>query len=154
MGNGDISNLDKIILEDISTYIKTYSQKNINEIINKPINVKSIKLKQFGALYCKILNNIYKNFKCSKPIEISSHICYPFFYKTKPEILLKINNIIKFENDLIKIYNKKMKINKSIRVYDKDLIYIIKPKQLKYWLQSNAINDAFETFGDLVKQGF
>ena len=35
-----------------------------------------------------------------------------------------------------------------------NIIYLIKPKQLRFWLKSIAIRDADETFVDLRNQGY
>ena len=41
-----------------------------------------------------------------------------------------------------------------MRIYDENVIYLIKPKQLRYWLRSVAIRDADETFAFLVNQEY
>jgi hypothetical protein len=51
-------------------------------------------------------------------------------------------------------FNKYPRIVRVLRIYDKNVIYLVKPKQLRYWLRSVAIRDADETFEDLVKQGY
>lgn len=41
-------------------------------------------------------------------------------------------------------------IRRNVRVYGKDSIYIVKPKQEKYWNYSSACNDADEIFADIM----
>ena len=44
-------------------------------------------------------------------------------------------------------------IRRNVRVYGKDAIYIVKPKQEKYWNYSAACRDADELFADIMKAG-
>ena len=46
------------------------------------------------------------------------------------------------------------KINRVVKVYDNDYIYLLKPKELRYWLKSIALRDADETIIDLYKAGY
>jgi hypothetical protein len=46
------------------------------------------------------------------------------------------------------------RIVRMLRVYENNTIYLIKPKQTRYWLRSVAIRDADDTFADLVAQGY
>jgi hypothetical protein len=41
-----------------------------------------------------------------------------------------------------------------VKIYDGDLIYLIKPKELRYWLQSIALRDADESIVDLYNAGY
>ena len=42
-------------------------------------------------------------------------------------------------------------IRRNVRVYGKDAIYIVKPKQEKFWNYSSACRDADELFSDIMK---
>ena len=42
-------------------------------------------------------------------------------------------------------------IRRNVRVYGKDAIYIVKPKQEKYWNYSSACRDADEIFSDIMR---
>ena len=39
-----------------------------------------------------------------------------------------------------------------VRLYEGNMIYLIKPNRLRYWLRSTALQDADETLVDLHKQ--
>ena len=41
-------------------------------------------------------------------------------------------------------------IRRNVRVYGADTIYIVKPKQQKYWNYSSACRDADELFSDII----
>ena len=44
-------------------------------------------------------------------------------------------------------------VRRIVKVYEKNIIFLYKPNQKRYWLKSIAIRDADETFVDLFKQG-
>lgn len=41
-----------------------------------------------------------------------------------------------------------------LRFYESNVIFVVKPDRLRYWIRSTAIRDADETLTDLHKQGF
>ena len=47
-----------------------------------------------------------------------------------------------------------LRLTRIVRLYEGNVIYLIKPKKLRYWLKSIALRDADETFSDIRKQGF
>lgn len=150
----DLSEIEKILVNDVLDYILEFHRKGENSNIVK--NVKQEQLRQFGEVYCKTLNSVYDNFMPHDPIETESFICFPFYYQKKPEF--KIPNLSLSEEDLNKLAIKKtgknLRITRILRIYEDNIIYLIKPKQLRYWLKSIAIRDADETFADLVAQGY
>ncbi|MGB9498324.1 MAG: hypothetical protein ACKVE4_00940 [Dissulfuribacterales bacterium] len=79
-----------------------------------------------------------------------------FLAKDKPQIFK--DSIDELEADLYELIqnntNTNSRIVRMLRVYEKNTIYLIKPKQARYWLRSVAIRDADDTFADLVVQGY
>jgi hypothetical protein len=150
----ELSNIEKILVDDVLDYMLEFRRKGESSKILR--NVKPNQLIQFGELYCEILNSVYDNFKPYPPIETESFICYPFYYQKRPEI--EIRNPNSFEENLnklaVKTIGKNLRITRVLRIYKDNIIYLIKPKQLRYWLKSIAVRDADETFADLVAQGY
>ena len=113
-------------------------------------------LNQFSEIYCRVLNSVYKEFKPYKPLKTDSFICFPFYYRDKPQIIE--DSMDELEDDLYELIqnntNTNSRIIRILRMYENNTIYLIKPKQARYWLRSVAIRDADETFADLVVQGY
>ena len=113
-------------------------------------------MKNFGETYCKILNTVYKEFKPHEPIITNSFVCFPVYYGEQPK--LANEDLDKFENYMGRLVyreiGRNLRVVRVIRVYDNNIVYLIKPNQVRYWLRSVAIRDADETFADLVKQGY
>lgn len=78
-----------------------------------------------------------------------------FYYDEIQENYL-FNN--KLTDDAIEILinskiNKNINITRIFKYYDNNLIYIIKPKQYRYWLKSITVS-ADDTFADLVNMRY
>ena len=90
--------------------------------------------------------------------QTESFICTVFEYGNE----MAFSKTLKTENEIEihiaqLVYNKlgtSYRINRVVKVYDGDLIYLIKPKELRYWLQSIALRDADETIVDLYNAGY
>jgi hypothetical protein len=102
------------------------------------------------------LNSVYKNFRPLSPIVGSEFIAYPFVLGDKPEIEIP-TSIVNMEEELRTLINAQkgynLWIKRIVKVYHKNVIFLYKPNQKRYWLPSIAVRDADETFVDLFKQG-
>lgn len=149
-----LNEIEEIIVKDTLDYMIEYCQGKENPQILK--NTTKTQLKEFGKIYTKILNSVYKKFIPIEPIETEQFVCYPFSYGENNEFNLSSSDNL--DKELINlVYNKtneNLLIKKNIRLYDDKIILLIKPKQLRYWLKSIAISDADETFSDLIKMGY
>jgi type I restriction-modification system DNA methylase subunit len=150
----ELTPLEQILVDDVLDYMLDFRRKGEKSVIEEPVSQEQ--LNQFAETYCRILNSVYKKFKAHQPIRSDSFICFPFYYKNKPEILSGKTDSL--ENDLYGLIknhtNMNARIIRILRIYEKNTIFLIKPRQTRYWLRSIAIRDADETFSDLVIQGY
>ncbi len=146
--------IEEVLLDDI-IYHYTEFRKNgeKSKILNK---VSKSDLTEFGDYYCRILNSVYDSFHPSKPVFGEDFIVFPFILGETPEIEIP-ESIESIEEILRNLINHKagynLWIKRILRVYHKNVIFLYKPNQKRYWLRSIAIRDADETFLDLFKQG-
>lgn len=152
---GNFTELDKILIDDFWNYFIPFRRNGeTSEIAIE--DVAEGQLLNFGRIYCEVLNTVYSSLKAYKPFQTDSYICYPFYFKDKPTI--EFDDKMKAEKAIEKLVKKNigvsLRITRVVRLYDGNVIYLIKPKKLRYWLQSIALRDADETFADLRKQGF
>ena len=152
----DFSLQDEIIINDTVDHLIEFKQKGETSKIAIQ-NVSSTELRKYGTVYCEILGKIYPTIKPHQYFETSSYICFPFYFGDKePEIdFTDSNEADKHIESLVrKNLNLNLRLNRIVRMYERNVIYLIKPKKLRYWLQSIALRDADETFVDLRKQGY
>jgi hypothetical protein len=151
----ELDEFEKIVADDVVDYLIEFKQNGENSKIALD-NVDKKQLDRFGNIYCEILNTIYKSLKPYQPYQTESYICYPFYFKDEPNI--EFDNSEKAERDIEKLVKKlsgvSLRLTRVVRIYDQNVIYLIKPKKLRYWLSSIALRDADETFADLRKQGY
>ncbi|MGY5355403.1 HsdM family class I SAM-dependent methyltransferase [Wenyingzhuangia sp. IMCC45467] len=156
----ELTKFDEIIINDTLTYGLEFLGKDTNV---KVLEIASKKeLISFGNVFCEVLNSLFEtelNRYCLQNVyQTETFICTIFEYGIESAV----SEILKTEEEIEDyiaelVYNKigiSYRINRVLKIYDGDLIYLIKPKELRYWLQSIALRDADETIIDLYKAGY
>ncbi|MGB5684382.1 MAG: N-6 DNA methylase [Candidatus Electrothrix sp.] len=153
MHNIDISFWEQALAEDIADHLVDFRRKGENAAILSKANESD--LQNFGEMYCDILNPVYKEFRPLKPIRLGSFICYPFCYGDAPQIELPDKeHVVPFLDELLHSrHSSRLFINRILRLYEQNVIFMVKPNQKRYWLRSIALRDADETLIDLLEQG-
>jgi len=153
-----LSYSEKIIQDDVLNYKLEELGKGEKAKINTQ-NVTEKQLSEFGNVFCNSLNPIYQNdnrtFKPLTPIKTLSYTCFPFAYGVNnfsPEISTKIKD--GDLSDLMENQQEAVHYRRVLRLYQKDVIYLIKPNTLRYWLKSVALRDASDVIVDFVNSGY
>ncbi|MDQ6531996.1 Eco57I restriction-modification methylase domain-containing protein [Flavobacterium sp. LHD-85] len=157
----ELTQFDKILINDTLDYGLEFLGKDNNV---KALEVTTEKdLNRFAETFAGILNSLFET-KAKKYLQKSiyqteSFICSIFEYGDENNIIFRtLKTEIEIENHISElVYNKigtSYRINRVVKIYDGDLIYLIKPKELRYWLQSIALRDADETIVDLYYAGY
>ena len=164
----NLSETEKILQEDVLEYHIHLGKAISGQGQGRKFHEKASQdqLKQFGKIFCNVLNPIYakngKSWQCGKFSQTQSFtICQLGYGK---------NNGLSFQifeedelDDIIKsliynnasnrgiIFTRVCRIYKHLNGYD--CVFLIKPHAVRYWLNSIALRDADETFTDLKKAG-
>jgi hypothetical protein len=150
----ELTEIEQILVDDVLDYMIEFRSIGEKSAAEKPVDDSQLNL--FSEIYCRILNSVYKEFKPYGPLKTNSFICFPFYYRDKPQIIEDSTD--ELEDHLYELIqnntNTNSRIVRMLRMYENNTIYLIKPKQTRYWLRSVAIRDADETFADLVAQGY
>ena len=150
----DFDPIEEILLSDISIYYSEFRKTGEKSIVLNRPNKKD--LEAFGELYCRILNSVFGGFKPLKPVVGNDFIAFPFVLgdSTEMDIPRDISDIEVKLNSLIDSQQGfNLWVKRIVKIYHKNVIFLYKPNQKRYWLRSIAIRDADETFLDLYKQG-
>jgi hypothetical protein len=150
----EFNTIEKVLLEDIAIHYSEFRKEGEKSNI---LDVASSQdLDAFGAMYCRILNSVYNGFKPVSPIIGNRFIAYPFILGEQPEMEIP-TAIDEVEAKLQNLIDSKVGCNlwikRIVKVYHKNVIFLYKPNQKRYWLRSTAIRDADDTFMDLYNQG-
>lgn len=151
----ELSELENIIIDDTINHITEFFRSGENSKLMLKTNKSD--LVDFGDIYCSILNSVYKEedkeFRVLDFQQQTNFVIYSFYYGSeKPHV--DFDYVKEDINNLIENNTQNIKINRVLRIYNNNIIYIIKTNQKRYWLKSIAIRDADETFLDLYKQGY
>ena len=145
---------EQALVADIGNYLIDFRHSGEKATILSETDASD--LRSFGEMYCDILNPIYKQFNRLEPIPMGSFICYPFCYGDAPQIELPDQNkVVPFLDELLRRqHGSRLFINRILRIYEQNVIFIVKPNQKRYWPRSIALRDADETLVDLLGQGY
>ena len=154
-----LSFVEQILCDDVLDYYIQIKAKSSNAKMNNP--AKETDLKEFGKVFSKMLNSVYgKSGKCfylKKIYDWDEFFVTEFNYgeNSNYDGFEKINEPTEHLDFLIKKeYGESAFIIKVLKLYERNKAYLIKPKNLRYWLRSIALKDADETFSDLLKAGY
>ena len=156
----ELSDAEKIVCADIINYGIEHLSKGENANVNTR-EASEKQLQRFSETFCQSLNSVYaegkKQFYSYKPVATASYICCPFAYGNPDKPFLIPQKEIEEGNLTILMENNKGEnslYRRILKIYGNNIVYLIKPKILRYWLKSVALRDASETFIDLVKSGY
>lgn len=157
----ELTKLDDILVNDTLKYGLEFLGKDTGVKVLKATSESE--LINFGKIFCEVLNSLFeiesKKYFQKSIYQTESFICAVFEYGNENNTVSKpLKTEIEIENHIAElVYNKigtSYRINRVVKIYDGDLIYLIKPKELRYWLRSIALRDADETILDLYNAGY
>lgn len=153
-GEFELNSWERALVEDVVDYLTEFRSKGEKSLVLN--RVAKSDLLHFGDMYCHILNAMYEQFRPLQPLYFGSFICYPFCYGNEPLIEMpEIENITPYLGQLLqRQHGSRLFINRILRIYKQNVIFMIKPDQKRYWLRSIALRDADETLADLLRQGY
>ena len=145
---------EKAIQNDVLDYMTDYVRLGQNsELLQK--NASNNDLLQYSDMFVNMLGSIYDNLKAGNPIFLNGLICQSFYFGDHPELAwldkdaeTVLEKLIYYDNHA---YLRTVRV---FRFYDKNVLLIVKPDRLRYWIRSTAIRDADETLTDLYHQGY
>ncbi|TAL67439.1 MAG: hypothetical protein EPN82_14610 [Bacteroidetes bacterium] len=160
----NINYTESLLIHDVLNYLKNLNNNSIDNELNKIVECEYIEDK-FAPAFCFVVNKIYEKgnmkYRFGEIWETSSFFCVAFYYGMKEELVKKFNSDENetqirelIENDL----GVSMRINRILRLYihkdSNDVVYLIKPKLVRFWLPSIALRDADDVINDLYEAGF
>lgn len=161
----ELSYAENIICEDVLVYyMESFSKvksKSGNAKVKNKAEVEH--LNAFAEVFSTALNSIYeepnKNFYLNNIQDLGQFYLCEFKYGENTEggqISIQINDKgDDYLKSLVKsTINENINLTRIVKLYQKNKVYLLKPKALRYWLKSIALRDADEVFSDLLKAGY
>jgi hypothetical protein len=150
--NIKLSEVDKIVIEDVITY-----QFGRKKELLKP--AKESDVIDFSDVFCKTLNAMYKSsgkefFPFKLIISESCFILHFEYRKAVSSCNIEYDNLDNYLNKLMPQNTESQssyRIKKILKIYGNDRLIIAKPKDKKYWLRSIALRDADDTISEYIE---
>jgi hypothetical protein len=149
----ELSISEQIIIDDVLNYYIEEFNKGKNASVHKRTADIEKHIKPFSKVYCDSLNKIYadnktKRYYFSKLTEGNSFFACEYKFGEGNDFVLE-----RWEKDidsLLHTWNQShsVRYTRVIRNYGDDMILIVKPKKLMFWLQSIALRDFDDTLKD------
>lgn len=158
--DGDEINLsfsEKIVMNDVLDYIYPSWYEGQKAVINKQESSYN-DLLAFADIFNQSFNSIYK--KDSKEQVLKkiyngkTFYALEFQYGENIEFEGIIDNEVDINDLIINEFSTNSIIKRVMRIYRPNSIFLIKPKNLRYWLKSIALRDADDIFDDMIKNGY
>lgn len=112
-------------------------------------------LADYSTVFCRLLGSLYDNLQPIAPHFLEGLICQGFCFGDEPAIdwlgpgcEQQLANLV-FQQTL-----PTLRTVRVVRFYHQNVVFVIKPKLLRYWIRSTAIRDADDTLLDLRQQGY
>ncbi len=158
-----LGDAEKIVQDDVLHFYMNAGNKSTKSPLNLPVTEDS--LHGYGRIFCATLNPIYAQngmeWFVRGFINTEAAIVYVFcFGKPQADVLPDIfeGGMAGFEKLLYNETHRNARINRVVREYlhldGYDVLMLIKPRSMRYWMKSIALRDADETFSDLKISGF
>lgn len=158
-----LTKADAILVNDIAEYKISEFGNGENSNTNKEIVIKSNdkipnSLVDFSDVYLDALNSLYdvNNKKFSLKTFYDTPACFIMHYEYSNSVntveIIKNNSIDL--SSLINADKQTIYIKKISFIYSQNQIFIIKPKQLRYWLKSVALLDVDTSIADIINLNF
>lgn len=137
-------------LKYLAPYVRLGQQ---SELLKKEADPET--LKDYASLFCRLLGSIYDNLRPSEPVFLDGLICQPFYFGNKPAVdWLGPDCQEQLSNLVVEQTLPSLRTMRVVRFYHENVIFIVKPSRLRYWIRSTAIWDADDTLTELRQQGY
>jgi len=146
---------EKALCEDVLRYMTEYVRLGQNsKLLNEDVDRNQ--MRDYSRMFIRMLGSVYNNLKASESVHINGLACQPFYFGERPDFSGLGG---KLRDGLWKLIyrdkpNESLRTIRILRYYSENVLLIIKPDRLRYWICSVAIRDADETLLDLRRQGY
>lgn len=131
-------------MEDALDHAAEFKRKGDSATVFQTPN--AAQLEQFGDFFCAVLGSVYSTLKRDKPIT----------FDDKPSVNIDESNagVLRLKSLLNTNVGSSLRCQRILRMFHGNMLLLVKPPQLRYWLRSIAIRDADELFVELHGQGY
>jgi hypothetical protein len=149
----DLCDWERILCEDVVNFTAEFVRLGQKSRLLKQA-VTSDELREYSGVFVQMLGSIYDNLRAAKSGVLDGVAFQAFCFGNAPQLdwpddwTKKLHELIYVEHGAV------LRTVRVLRFYDSNVVIIVKPDRLRYWIRSLAIQDADETLVDLRRQGY
>ncbi|MDP2338637.1 MAG: N-6 DNA methylase [Bacteroidota bacterium] len=149
-----LSNAEKLLIYDVLSYQLDNGKQSLGR------TTTFSEIIDFSNIFRQTLNSVYqignKAFRLFKVLDAGRYFAIHFEYtdqnyKPVNDTKANLEDYIQQVIPTGEVRGNGFHIQRIMKIYGKDCIILVKPKQLRYWLPSIALRDADEAFADYIK---
>jgi hypothetical protein len=149
----DLASWEQVMCNDLVEHMAPFVRLGQDSLLLKnPANDSH--LQEYAALYCDMLGSIYQNLECGQSFRLNGLICQSFHFGNEPHLNWSEDWATHLEKLVYGEWGQTIRTVRMVRFYESNVIMIVKPDRLRYWIPSTAIRDADDTLAYLIRQGF
>jgi hypothetical protein len=149
-----LSPIEEALIDDALDHVADFKRKGDEAAVRRPPSDEE--LAQFGDFFCQVLGSVYTSLRAAPPVRMDGGICYPFYFGDAPSEPIDTGQAgaLKVANLLDIHVSPSLRSQRILRFFHGNMLFLLKPVQLRYWLRSIAVRDADEIFVELQQQGY
>jgi hypothetical protein len=146
---------EEILRQDVLTYMTDFIRLGHNSRLLQSAADPDV-LHGYAETFVKMLGSVYTNIQTGDPVLLNGLACQPFYFGERPDLSwLNREDAEPNLRDLIYLkHHDHLQTIRVFRFYSDNIMLMVKPDRLRYWIRSTAIRDADETLVDLREQGY
>lgn len=149
----DLADWETVVCEDLLDYMAEYVRLGQDsKLLKKSAGPTDLEI--YAACFCETLRGIHPNLKPGEAQSFHGLTCHSFYFGDRPDVDWPSNWKDKIYELVYVQRGSALRTVRVVRIYESNVIFILKPDRLRYWIRSVAIRDADETLAELHKQGY
>jgi hypothetical protein len=152
-GNWDLGSWEKILCDELLDLMTEFVRLGQNSRLLKEQAGPS-DFESYAGTFVEMLGSVYENLRASKSLLLHGVACQAFCFGNAPDLDWGDNWNVPLRKLVYAQHGDALRTVRVARFYERNVILIVKPDRLRYWIRSTAIRDADETLTDLRKQGY
>ncbi len=150
----DLAFWEEALKDDVLNYMADFVRLGQDSVLLKK-SANGSEVSDYATLFVRMLGSVYRNLKAVEAVRFNGLIAQPFYFGKKPEVdWLQKGNDDALQRLVYDNSRDALRVIRVVRYYENNVILIVKPDRLRYWIQSTAIRDADDTLTDLRQQGW
>ncbi len=149
----DLAPWETTLCEDVVNYMAEYVRLGQDSKLLQDA-VKTEGLRDYAETFIGMLCGVHRNLHAGRAMLFGGLACQAFHFGEQPDLDWPDDWTVPLHKLVYVRHGAALRTVRVLRFYESNVILIVKPDRLRYWIRSTAIRDADETLEDLRKQGF